>query len=263
MLQPPNILTIAGSDSGGGAGIQADLKTIAAMGGYGMSVITALTAQNGLGVTAIHDPGADFVLRQLTTVLEGFPVAAAKTGMLFSARTIECVAELLGKQSFPLVVDPVSVSQSGAALLREDAVDALKAHILPLADVLTPNRPEAVMLSGMDIASADDVCAAGKRILDMGPKAVLIKGGHFESLITITDWLFVPGEDPVPLRHARVESNNTHGTGCTLSAAIAAGLGRGLPLRVAVTNAQSYVNLALRRSYNPGKGVGPLNHMAK
>jgi hydroxymethylpyrimidine/phosphomethylpyrimidine kinase len=263
MLSPPNILTVAGSDSGGGAGIQADLKTIAALGGYGMSVITALTAQNGLGVTGIHDPGADFVAKQLITVLEGFPVAAAKTGMLFSARIIECVAELLHKRDFPLVVDPVSVSRSGSPLLREDAVDALRAHMLPLADLLTPNRPEAVMLSGMEMGSADDVVAAGKRILDMGPKAVLIKGGHFESPVTVTDWLFVPGEDPVPLRHARVESENTHGTGCTLSAAIATGLGRGLPLRVAVTKAQEYLNLALRRSYNPGRGVGPLNHMAQ
>ena len=263
MLQPPNILTVAGSDSGGGAGIQADMKTVAALGGYGMSVITALTAQNGLGVTDIHDPGADFVARQLTTVLEGFPVAAAKTGMLFAAKTIERVAELLCERNFPLVVDPVSVSQSGASLLREDAVEALKAHILPLADLLTPNRLEAAMLSGMDMDSADDITAAGKRLLDMGPQAVLIKGGHFDGPVTVTDWLFVPGEEPVPLRQARVETQNTHGTGCTLSAAIATGLGRGLPLRVAVTNAQEYLNLALRRSYNPGKGVGPLNHMAK
>ncbi|MDR2696173.1 MAG: bifunctional hydroxymethylpyrimidine kinase/phosphomethylpyrimidine kinase [Deltaproteobacteria bacterium] len=263
MLHPPNILTIAGSDSGGGAGIQADVKTIAALGGYGMSVITALTAQNGLGVAGIHDPGADFVARQLTTVLDGFPVAAAKSGMLFSAQTITCVAQLLRARSFPLVVDPVSVSRSGAPLLREDAVDALRTHMLPLADLLTPNGPEAAMLSGMAVDDADGIAAAGKRILDMGPKAVLIKGGHFESLVTVTDWLFVPGEEPAPLRHARVESVNTHGTGCTLSAAIATGLGRGLPLRVAVTNAQEYLNLALRRSYNPGKGVGPLNHMAK
>ena len=263
MLQVPNILTVAGSDSGGGAGIQADLKTIAALGGYGMSVITALTAQNGLGVAGIHDPGAEFVARQLTTVLEGFPVAAAKTGMLFSAQIIERVAALLHTRSFPLVVDPVAASQSGSPLLRKDAVEALKAYMLPLADVLTPNRPEAVMLSGMEIHSAEDIVAAGKRILDMGPKAVLIKGGHFDGLITMTDWLFVPGEEPAPLRHARVESENTHGTGCTLSAAVATGLGCGLPLRVAVTKAQEYLGLALRRSYKPGKGAGPLNHMAK
>jgi hydroxymethylpyrimidine/phosphomethylpyrimidine kinase len=263
MLQPPNILTVAGSDSGGGAGIQADLKTIAALGGYGMSVITALTAQNGLGVAGIHDPGAEFVSRQLSSVLEGFPVAAAKTGMLFSARTIEEVAALLRERSFPLVVDPVAVSQSGSPLLLEDAVEALKAHMLPLADLLTPNRPEAAMLSGMALDDADGIAAVGKRILEMGPRAVLIKGGHFESAITVTDWLCVPGEDPAPLRHARVESANTHGTGCTLSAAIASGLGHGLPLRVAVTKAQEYINLALRRSYNPGKGIGPPNHMAK
>jgi hydroxymethylpyrimidine/phosphomethylpyrimidine kinase len=263
MLQAPNILTVAGSDSGGGAGIQADLKTIAALGGYGMSVITALTAQNGLGVTGIHDPGAEFVARQLTTVLEGFPVAAAKTGMLFSAETIACVADLLRTRNFPLVVDPVSVSQSGSPLLREDAVEALKAYMLPLEDLLTPNRPEAAMLSGLAVDNADDIDAAGKRILAMGPKAVLIKGGHFASPVTVTDWLFVPGEEALPLRHARVESKNTHGTGCTLSAAIATLLGRGLPLRIAVTKSQEYLNLALRRSYNPGKGIGPLNHMAK
>jgi hydroxymethylpyrimidine/phosphomethylpyrimidine kinase len=262
VLQAPNILTVAGSDSGGGAGIQADLKTIAALGGYGMSVITALTAQNGLGVADIHDPGADFVARQLSTVLEGFPVAAAKTGMLFSARTIERVAALLRERNFPLVVDPVAFSQSGAPLLHADAMEALKTHMLPLADLLTPNRAEAAMLSGGALDSADDIALASKRILDMGPKAVLIKGGHFESPVTITDWLFVAGEEPVPLRHARVESPNTHGTGCTLSAAIATWLGQGLPLRVAVTKAQEYLNLALRRSYNPGKGIGPLNHMA-
>jgi len=263
MLQAPNILTVAGSDSGGGAGIQADLKTIAALGGYGMSVITALTAQNGLGVTDIHDPGAEFTAKQLAAVLEGFPVAAAKTGMLFSAATVECVAEALRTRNFPLVVDPVSVSKSGAQLLRPDAVQALKTHMLPLADLLTPNRAEAALLSGMELADADAVAAVGTRLLDMGPKAVLIKGGHFESPVTVTDWLFVAGEEPVPLRHARVESPNTHGTGCTLSAAIATWLGHALPLRVAVTKAQEYLNLALRRSYNPGKGIGPLNHMAK
>jgi hydroxymethylpyrimidine/phosphomethylpyrimidine kinase len=263
MLQIPNILTVAGSDSGGGAGIQADLKTIAALGGYGMSVITALTAQNGLGVTDIHDPGADFTARQLSAVLDGFPVAAAKTGMLFSAATIEAVAQALRTRNFPLVVDPVSVSKGGAPLLRPDAAQALKTHMLPLADLLTPNRAEAAALAGMDVNSADDIAAAGKRMLDMGPRAVLIKGGHFGSPVTVTDWLFVAGEEPVPLRHARVDSPNTHGTGCTLSAAIATWLGHSLPLRVAITKAQEYLSLALRRSYNPGKGIGPLNHMAK
>ena len=263
MLQPPNILTIAGSDSGGGAGVQADLKTIMALGGYGMSVFTALTAQNGLGVSAVHDPGPDFVVQQLKTVLEGFSVAAAKTGMLFSAANIECLAGILREQSFPLVLDPVSVSQSGHRLLREDAIDALKKHMLPLATLVTPNRAETALLADMEINSEDDIFAAAPRILALGPKALLIKGGHFASLVHMTDWLFVPGEEAVPLRHARIESPNTHGTGCTLSAAIATFLGLGLPLRVAISKAQEYLNLALRRSYAPGKGVGPLNHAAK
>ena len=151
MQYPPNILTVAGSDSGGGAGIQADLKTITMLGAYGMSVITALTAQNGLGVTGIHAPDASFVTLQLQTVLAGFPVHAAKTGMLFSSAIIGAVADGLADRSFPLVVEPVCVSQSGPRLLEEDAVDALKERILPLADLLTPNRPEAELLAGMSI----------------------------------------------------------------------------------------------------------------
>lgn len=263
MLQPPNILTIAGSDSGGGAGIQADLKTIMALGGYGMSVITALTAQNGEGVTGIHAPEARFVALQLRTVLDGFPVAAAKTGMLFSADIIAAVSEGLAGRSFPLVVDPVSVSQSGSPLLREDAVAALVERIIPGTDLLTPNRPEAQMLAGMTIDTEADVAEAAKRLLAMGAKAVLIKGGHFESAVMVTDWLCLPDEAPLPLRQAHVDTVNNHGTGCTLSAAIATHLGLGLPLRVAVTKAQEFVNLGLRKAYSPGKGCGPLNHAAK
>lgn len=260
MFNPPNILTIAGSDSGGGAGIQADLKTIMANGGYGMSVITALTAQNGLGVTGIHAPDAEFVALQLRTVLEGFDVAAAKTGMLFSADIIAALAEVLRGQSFPLVVDPVAVSQSGSPLLRDDAVDALKEHMLPLAALLTPNRPEAELLSGMKINTDADIAAAATCLQAMGAKAVLIKGGHFDNAVMVTDWLCEVGEAPVPLRQAHVDTQHTHGTGCTLSAAIAANLGRGLPLRVAVTRAQEYLNAALRKAYAPGKGCGPVNH---
>lgn len=260
MLHPPNILTVAGTDSGGGAGIQADLKTIFALGGYGLSAVAALTAQNGLGVTGIHDPGPEFLALQLTTLLDGFEIAAAKTGMLFSSANIRITAEILGGCSFPLVVDPVSVSQSGHRLLAEDAVEALKKHILPLASLLTPNGPEAAMLAGTPVDNTEDIAEAGKRLLDMGAKAVLIKGGHFSSLITVTDWLFVPGEEAVPLRQARVDTPNTHGTGCTLSAAAATCLGRALPLRVAVTNAQEYLNRALRCGYAPGLGAGPPNH---
>ncbi|MBE6442337.1 MAG: bifunctional hydroxymethylpyrimidine kinase/phosphomethylpyrimidine kinase [Desulfovibrio desulfuricans] len=262
MQTPPNILTIAGSDSGGGAGIQADLKTVMALGGYGMSVITALTAQNGLGVTGIHAPEPEFVALQLRTVLEGFPVAAAKTGMLFSAPIIRAVAQELRNRSFPLVVDPVSVSQSGSRLLQEDAISALMEEMLPGCDLLTPNRPEAEMLTGLRISSTDDAAAAGEKLLDMGAKAVLIKGGHMESSVVVTDCLCLPGQPPKCLPQAKVETTNNHGTGCTLSAAIATGLGKGLPLQAAVAGAQEFLNLALRRSYAPGKGCGPVNHAA-
>ncbi len=262
MLNPPNILTIAGSDSGGGAGIQADLKTIMALGGYGMSVITALTAQNGLGVSGIHAPDAEFVALQLRTVLEGFPVTAAKTGMLFSAPIIHAVAQGLRGRTFPLVVDPVSVSQSGSRLLQEEAIVALKQEMLPGCDLLTPNRPEAEMLTGLRINSGEDAAAAGEKLLSLGAKAVLIKGGHMESTVMVTDCLCMPDQPAKFLPQAKVETNNNHGTGCTLSAAIATGLGKGLPLQAAVARAQEYLNLALRRSYAPGKGCGPVNHAA-
>lgn len=262
----PCILTIAGSDSGGGAGIQADLKTVAALGGYGMSVITALTAQSGLGVTGIHAPEPEFVALQLTTVLRDFPVAAAKTGMLFSAPIIRAVARELRNKDFPLVVDPVSVSQSGHRLLEEDAVQALKQDILPLADLLTPNLPEAEMLAGMAVTGPDQVGPALEKILSMGPKAVLLKGGHFPeqdfAQDELADWLALPGQEPIVLKQKRVDTVNNHGTGCTLSAAIATGLGFGLKLEEVVIQAQAYLNRCLRQSYTPGKGVGPPNHMA-
>ncbi len=267
MLQAPNILTIAGSDSGGGAGIQADLKTIMALSGYGMSAITALTAQNGLGVTDIHAPEASFVLKQMQTIFDGFPVAAAKTGMLFSAEIIKAVVSGLmqefAKKAFPLVIDPVCVSQSGHVLLQEDAVATLRDELIPLATLLTPNRPEAELLTGIQIEGEADIAKAANLLLDMGAQAVLIKGGHFETSIMMTDWFCLPSEAPVPLHHARVNSPNNHGTGCTLSAAIATYLGLDMPLRVAITKAQAYVNLGMRKSYAPGKGIGPLNHMAK
>jgi len=267
MQRPPNILTIAGSDSGGGAGIQADLKTISALGGYSLTVITALTAQTGLGVTGIHAPDPDFVALQLKTVLDGFAVQGGKTGMLFSAEIIAAIADTLEalspEQRFPLVVDPVCISQSGHRLLREDAVQALCQRMIPLADLLTPNRPEAELLTGMPVITTEEVAEAGRRLLDMGARAVLIKGGHVEGKpVMVTDWLITPDQEPVPLHQAHIDTPHTHGTGCTLSAAIATGLGMGLPLRVAVTKAQEFLNKALRHAYAPGKGVGPVHHMA-
>ncbi|GFH62519.1 MAG: hydroxymethylpyrimidine/phosphomethylpyrimidine kinase [Candidatus Desulfovibrio kirbyi] len=262
MKKPPNILTIAGSDSGGGAGIQADLKTVMAMGGFGMSVITALTAQNGREVMGIHAPEPDFVALQLKAVLRGFPVAAAKTGMLFSRGIIRAISPSLRERAFPLVVDPVLISQSGSRLLQEDAVTALKEEILPDCDLITPNRPEAELLTGLAVASPDDACAAAEKLLQMGAKAVLIKGGHMENAIMVTDILCERGQAPKHLAQPKVDTSNTHGTGCTLSAAIATGLGKKLPLQIAVKKAQEFINLGLRKSYNPGAGFGPVNHTA-
>ncbi len=267
MRPAPCVLTIAGSDSGGGAGIQADLKTMAMLGTFGMSVITALTAQNSVEVRAIHAPPPEFVAVQLETVLDDFPVAAAKTGMLFSAGIIAAVAGVLRqRKDFPLVVDPVCVSQTGHALLQEDAVEALRREMLPLADLVTPNRPEAELLSGLPLAGEGDVARVAGRLLDLGAKAVLLKGGHMppggpeEGGGEIVDFLCLPGRAPLALPMPRLDTRHTHGTGCTLSAAIAAYQGRGLDLAAAVRAARAYLQEALRTGYGLGKGYGPPNH---
>jgi len=268
-VNPPCILTIAGSDSGGGAGIQADLKAIMMQGCYGLSVVTALTAQNTRTVAAISAPEPDFVAAQLKAVMDDFPIRAAKTGMLFSAPIIEAVASGLSGKAFPLVVDPVCVSQSGAELLRPEAASALKERILPLADLLTPNKPEAEFLTGVTIETRDDLERAAGILLDLGAKAVLVKGGHFggghsdgASKDDVLDWLALPGRDMEVLPMPRVDTKNTHGTGCTLSAAIAANLGCGMELVEAVRAAQAYLNLCLRAGYDLGLGDGPPNHLA-
>ena len=230
MIQPPNILTIAGSDSGGGAGIQADLKTMTAMGAFGMSVITALTAQNGLGVTGIHAPEPGFAALQLRTVLDGFPIHGAKTGMLFNAGIIHALADILDAETFPLVVDPVCVSTSGHKLMEEDGITALRERLFSRATLLTPNRPEAETFTGVSIRTDDDAIEAGTRLLDMGVQAVLMKGGHVEGKpIFVTDWLLEKGREPVALRQPHVDTQNSHGTGCTLSAAIATSLASACP----------------------------------
>jgi len=261
MERLPCVLTIAGSDSGGGAGIQADLKAITMLGGFGASVITALTAQNTTAVTGIHAPSARFVALQLKTVLDDIRVDAAKTGMLFSAPIIEAVADGLKNKTFPLVVDPVCVATSGGKLLQDDAVEAMVDRMFPLADLLTPNIPEAELFTGMKLKSREDIFLAGRRLLDMGPKAVLIKGGHADSL-AVTDWFMRPGAEPIPFMQRRVDTDCTHGTGCTLSASIATGLARGLDMEAAILRAQEYLNLALRAGYRLGEGGGPPNHLA-
>ena len=259
----PNVLTIAGSDSGGGAGIQADLKTFASLGTYGTSVITALTAQNGLGVSGIHAPSADFVVQQLKAVLDGSPIHAAKTGMLFSAEIIEALASELEHVDFPLVVDPVCVSTSGHALIEESAVEIMKKKLFPLAALITPNKPETEVLTGIKLVDDKSVEEAGKKLLAMGAKAVLIKGGHFEAKpILVTDWFFDAKGTIEALRQPHVDTPNSHGTGCTLSAAITAYLAKKQPLIIAVKKAQEYLNCALRNGYAPGKGIGPVHHLA-
>lgn len=255
----PTILTIAGSDSGGGAGIQADLKTIAMLGGFGASVITALTAQNTTAVTGIHPAPAEFVALQYEAVTSDLTVRAAKTGMLFSAEIIAAIAGPLSRRSFPLVIDPVCVAQSGARLLEESAVTEMVRKLFPQADLVTPNIPEAELFTGLTIKSAQDVCEAAERMLAMGPKAVLIKGGHMDSPAS-TDWYATPGQKPLPLMQSRVDTRNLHGTGCTLSAAIAAHLGLGHDMLTSVRKAQSYLHAALRASYSVGAGGGSPNH---
>lgn len=265
---PPCVLTVAGSDSGGGAGIQADLKTFMMQGTYGLSVVTALTAQNTTAVTAIEAPTPGFVAAQLDAVLADFPIRAAKTGMLFSAPIIEAVAGRLAGKDFPLVVDPVCVSQSGARLLLPEAVTALRERLLPLAAVVTPNLPEAAELSGVAVTDRDTAREAARRILDMkahgrGPGAVLVKGGHGPATDdAVADLLVLADGRETAVVRPRLATKNTHGTGCTLSAAIAAHLALGCDLETAVGKARDYLHLCLRAAYDLGAGSGPPHHLA-
>ncbi|HYR37584.1 MAG TPA: bifunctional hydroxymethylpyrimidine kinase/phosphomethylpyrimidine kinase [Methylomirabilota bacterium] len=254
----PKALTIAGSDSGGGAGIQADLKTFSAYRVFGLSVITAVTAQNSVGVQGVENLAPAFVARQLRSVLEDFGVDAAKCGMLSVAPIIEAVAGALAEHPIDkLVVDPVMVAKSGDSLLLPDAVEALIHHILPLALVVTPNLPEAEVLSGMAVSSREDMEEAARRIGKLGPRHVLVKGGHLKGDAVDILW---NGREVTVFQAPRVESSNTHGTGCTFSAAIAAGLAKGRPLGEAVREAKAYVTKAIREGFALGRGVGQLRH---
>ena len=254
-------LTIAGSDSGGGAGIQADLKTFTAFGVYGMTVITSVTAQNTLGVLEIHDLPAAFVSRQLEAVLSDLPVDAAKTGMLSNADIVRGVAARLREQEVKnLVVDPVMVAKSGHRLLREEALKALRDELLPLASVVTPNLPEAEVLTGRKISGPEEMRRAAESIRTLGPAHVLIKGGHLQG--RAVDILF-DGSDFTELLADRVSTRHTHGTGCTLSAAIAALLATGLTVTEAVIVAKDFITRAIREAPGLGHGHGPLNHFVK
>ena len=257
----PRAMTIAGSDSGGGAGIQADLKTFAALGVYGTSVLTAITAQNTVGVRGVHEIPVEMVAAQIESVISDIGADAVKTGMLVSSDIIETVArELAHFRVDRLVVDPVMVAKSGDRLLREEAVDAMRRSLLPLATVVTPNIPEAETLAGMKIESRADARRAAEKIVSMRAKAVVVKGGHLPG--PPVD-LFYDGREFREYSAPRIETRNTHGTGCTFASAIAAGLARGMEIVDAVAAAKEYVTEAIRHSFDVGQGHGPLNHFYK
>ena len=252
-------LTIAGSDSGGGAGIQADLKTFAALGVYGTSAITAVTAQNTLGVTAWEPVPTELVIAQIEAIAGDIPPAAVKTGMLATAAIVEAVSASIEGLDLPnLVVDPVMVAKGGDRLLREDAVAAMKTHLFRLAEVLTPNIPEAEALTGTRITSVDDMRAAARRIREMGPRVVIVKGGHAASHESV-DVVCLPHAE-FELRGPRIATVHIHGTGCTFASAIAAYLALGRPLEEAIREARTYLEGAIRHAPGLGAGQGPLNH---
>lgn len=255
----PRALTIAGSDSGGGAGIQADLKTFAAFGVYGTSAITALTAQNTQGVMGIHTVPAEFVTLQIEAVVTDIGCDAVKTGMLATSAIVEVVVAAIESLELPnLVVDPVMVAKSGDRLLDEDAVHAVRTHLLRVARVVTPNVPEAEVLSGVTIRSRADMLEAARRIARLGAGAVVMKGGHLPDP-AMYDLLYEGGE-AIEFESPRVPGRHTHGTGCTFASAVAAGLAHGLTLADAVREARDYVAGAIRVGISVGQGHGPLDH---
>ena len=254
------VLIVAGSDSGGGAGIQADIKTVTALGGYAMTAVTALTAQNTLRVAAIHDVPADFVAAQMRVVLADLGADCVKTGMLHRADIIETVCDVLDAEAphVPLVVDPVMVAKGGEPLLAPEALAAFKERLVPRAWVLTPNLPEAEALTGTRLRDLGAAEATARALAAMGPRAVLLKGGHMPGE-TVVD-LLLDGDGLEAFEEARIDTTSTHGTGCTLASAIATGLAQGLAVRDAVARARAYVLEAIRTAPGLGAGHGPLNH---
>ena len=264
-MTTPVALTIAGSDSSGGAGIQADLKTFAAFGVYGASVITALTAQNTTGVSGIHQVPADFVIAQIDAVFTDLAVGAVKIGMVAQLATIDAIAAGLSRWSPQhIVLDPVMVATSGDRLLAADAIEALRTKLIPRASLITPNLPEAAALLDEPVATNEaDVERQGRRLLALGCKAVLIKGGHGQGSESI-DYL-IDAERTIALAAPRIATKNTHGTGCSLSSAIAAGLAKGDEMETAVRNAKAWISAAIAAAdkFTVGHGHGPIHHFHK
>lgn len=263
MKRYATVLTIAGSDSGGGAGIQADLKTFSAMGCYGMSVITAVTAQNTIGVSAVHPIPTDVIAKQIDAVLEDIGADAIKIGMLHSSEVIETVADRLRHhRARNIVIDPVMVAKSGDRLLQEEATQSLREVLLPLATIITPNLPEATVLLGREIKKREQMPDAARDLIGLGAQAVLLKGGHLDDEQSPDILVVRHLEEPIVLEAPRVKTSNTHGTGCTLSSAIAACLAKGLDLEEAVRRAKVYLTQALMAgaNYQLGHGHGPVHH---
>ncbi|MFD0308198.1 bifunctional hydroxymethylpyrimidine kinase/phosphomethylpyrimidine kinase [Streptomyces sp. NPDC127119] len=254
---PPRVLTVAGSDSGGGAGIQADLKTMLALGVHGMSVLTAVTAQNSLGVQGAWELPVEAVRAQYRSVVDDIGVQAVKTGMLSSAELVEAVAELIGGTDAPAVVDPVGVSKHGDSLLASSALDSVRTKLLPVATVATPNLDEVAQLTGVTVESEDGIRRAAEAVLSYGPGWALIKGGHLsgDAVDFLTD-----GSDELWLRAPRFDNRHTHGTGCTLASAIASELAKGLSVPDAVVAAKEYVTGAIAAGFALGAGIGPVDH---
>ena len=255
---PGRVLIIAGSDSGGGAGIQADIKAVTAMGGYAATAITAITVQNTLGVHGVHPLPLDLIEAQARVVLDDIGADAIKTGMLGSIEVVERVAAILDTSEAPAVVDPVMIAKGGHPLLPDAAVQAVRTLMVPRAALLTPNAPEAEALTGLGVADLDGQRRAGEALLALGARAVLMKGGHVAGE-TVIDLLLTPTGETL-LEGPRVDTRHTHGTGCTLASACAAGLAKGLPLEAAVAEAWAYVAEAIRRAPGLGQGHGPLDH---
>ncbi|MGB0747929.1 MAG: bifunctional hydroxymethylpyrimidine kinase/phosphomethylpyrimidine kinase, partial [Magnetospiraceae bacterium] len=256
------VLIVAGSDSGGGAGIQADIKAVTALKGFAMTAITALTAQNTEGVFGIQEVPPAFIAEQIRVVLTDLGADVIKIGMLHRADVIDAVADALAAYGpdIPIVLDPVMVAKGGHALLENAAVAALKRRLLPHAALVTPNIPEAAALTGLTVETTDQAVHAGQALLALGPGAVLIKGGHLPG-DTLTDRLFLKNEDnPRSFAGPRIDTRHTHGTGCTTASAIATGLAQGLAMPEAVERARDYVQAAIRTAPGFGKGHGPLNH---
>lgn len=260
ILPRGRVLIVAGSDSGGGAGIQADIKTVTALGGYAATAVTALTAQNTMGVQGIYDVPVEFIRRQMEAVVEDIGVDAFKLGMLHTAEIVEAVGQLIGelRVSVPVVLDPVMVAKGGESLLEEEAIQSLRQYMLPRAWLVTPNLPEAEVLSGLKIDTVDDMKKAAEALCGLGAKAALVKGGHLNSDV-LHDVLY-DGREMHVFESARLATRHTHGTGCTLSSAVATGLAKGWPLLDAVCVARRYVFEAIRTAPGFGMGHGPLNH---